>query len=107
MDWSETIVGWLAAQTSWAYHGDAPLATEPAALAAMALVAHGRDAHTVLDWLVERQTADGSVGITLEQNAPGWPTGEVVLAWALADRRAARESAALHNRDRAAASIGS
>ena len=41
---AETIVGWLAGQTSWAYHGDAPLASEPAALTAMALLAHDRNA---------------------------------------------------------------
>ncbi len=87
MDWSETIVGWLAGQTSWAYHGDAPQATEPAALTAMALVAHGRDAAgRPLDWLVGAQTADGSVGVELDQNNPGWPTAQAVLAWAVADR---------------------
>ena len=93
MDWSETIVGWLSGQTSWAYHGDAPLASEPAALAALALVAHGRDPHAALDWLVGRQGADGSVGITLEQTVPGWPTAQAVLAWALADRHASSDAA--------------
>jgi hypothetical protein len=58
----------------------------------MALVAHGREAHVALDWLVERQGADGSVGITQDQSAPGWPTAEAVLAWALADRHAAGDA---------------
>ncbi|HEY1784012.1 MAG TPA: hypothetical protein VGG30_00640, partial [Pirellulales bacterium] len=86
MDWRETIVGSLAVQTSWAYHGDAPLASEPAALTAMALLAHHQNAHLPLDWLVERQAADGSVGVMLDQIAPGWTTAQAVLAWALAER---------------------
>jgi len=91
MDWSETVVGWLAAQKSWAYHGDAPLASEPAALTVMALLAHRRRATSALDWLVDRQQADGSVGVTLEQTTPGWTTAQAVLAWALADRQASGE----------------
>jgi len=92
MDWSETIIGWLVGQTRWAYHGDAPLASEPAALTAMALVAHGERPNSALDWLAERQGADGSVGVTLEQTTPGWTTAQAVLAWALADRYATTES---------------
>jgi hypothetical protein len=86
MDWRETIVGWLAGQTSWAYHGDAPLASEPAALTAMALLAHRQNANAALDWLIERQGTDGSVGVTLEQRTPCWTTAQAVLAWALAER---------------------
>jgi hypothetical protein len=88
MDWSETIVGWLEGQTTWAYHGIAPQATEPAALAALALLAHGRDAQVALDYLAGSQTADGSVGVELAQNNPGWPTAQAVLAWTVADRQA-------------------
>jgi hypothetical protein len=91
MDWTETVVGWLAAQKTWAYHGDAPLASEPAALTALALLAHHHSGRAALDWLVDRQQADGSVGITLEQTSPGWTTAQAVLAWALADRVAKNE----------------
>ncbi len=87
MDWSETIVGWLAGQTSWAYHGTAPLAEEPAALTALALAAHGRKAPAALDWLARQQNEDGSVGVETDQSTPGWPTAQAMLAWALADRR--------------------
>src|SRR5580704_14654409 len=86
MDWSETIVGWLSGQSGWAYHGDAPLAEEPAALTALALLAHGREAPAALDWLVAQQNEDGSVGVETQQQSPGWPTAQAMLAWALADR---------------------
>jgi hypothetical protein len=49
-------------------------------------VAHGRDAQRPLDWLVEKQTETGSVGVETGQDSPGWPTAQAVLAWAVADR---------------------
>ncbi|MBL8830040.1 MAG: hypothetical protein JNM18_23880, partial [Planctomycetaceae bacterium] len=35
---------------------------------------------------VKRQAADGSLGVSATQDAPHWPTGIAVLAWALAPR---------------------
>ena len=83
MDWSETIVGWLSGQSGWAYHGDAPQAEEPAALTALALLAHGREAAGALSigWSPQ-QNEDGSVGVETQQQSPGWPTAQAMLAWA-------------------------
>jgi hypothetical protein len=65
------------------YHAGSPQATEPAALAAIALAAHGRAvaARPLVDWLLDQQAADGSVGIDGADTSPGWPSGWSVLAW--------------------------
>ncbi|HTU25996.1 MAG TPA: hypothetical protein VMF30_11395 [Pirellulales bacterium] len=92
MDSSETIVAWLTGQTAWAYHGDSPMASEPAALTALALMAHRQSGSSALDWLTDLQGADGSVGVMLGQPTPAWTTAQAVLAWALADRHAGNKS---------------
>lgn len=66
------------------YSGQTPVATEPTAIAAMALTVHGRSAaEQAVRWLVGRQNADGSLGTDDHQRSPGWPTGWAVLAWTL------------------------
>lgn len=83
MDWTERVLSHLAAATRWGYHHDGPSASEPAALAAMALAAHGRasDAQRPLAWLIGLQSREGCVGVTADQATPGWPTCLAVLAW--------------------------
>lgn len=73
----------LAACRDWNYHADGPVSTEPAAHAALALMAHRRisDARPALDWLAGLQAADGSLGVTSTQSAPTWPTSLAVVAW--------------------------
>ena len=64
MDWIDEIVDALTATKEWGYHAGAPSATEPVALAALALVAHGRhvSARPLTDWLIKHRNADtGSV----------------------------------------------
>ena len=90
MDWSERIVARLAEQRSWAYHGDAPRASEPAALSALALLGHQRPeaARAPLDWLASIQAVNGSIGVSESQTAPHWPTSQAVLAWQRAQQGA-------------------
>lgn len=92
MDWLQTALEQLATDAGWRYAPQGPPACEPAALAGLALVGHGRleQARAVCDWLAERQGNDGSVGVMPERPAPGWPTGWALLAW-LAWQRAAQE----------------
>ena len=73
---------WLARNTC-GYHAGSRDATEPVALAALALVACGRESRALplLDWLSERQGADGSLGVDAENATPGWPTGWAMIAW--------------------------
>lgn len=78
----------LADEAAWSYQPGGTPATEPMALAALALSATGRDAETgpILRKLIECQSADGSVGITAAEPTPNWPTGWAVLAWTSAAR---------------------
>ncbi|MDX1947948.1 MAG: hypothetical protein SFU86_21290 [Pirellulaceae bacterium] len=83
LDWLAATLDLLAAQPVCGYAaGDAP-ATEPTALAALALTAHGRanDAEPAIAHLINSQAADGSVGIRASEATPGWPTAWAVLAW--------------------------
>jgi hypothetical protein len=67
-----------------AYQREGPPASEPAALAALALLALRADmavCKVPLDFLVRAQQKDGSVSIQHGIGAPGWPTGLAVIAW--------------------------
>jgi hypothetical protein len=83
MNWLDDVVTRLAAAVSWGYHVGSPSATEPAALTALALIAHRQDraAAGPLAWLLSLQATDGSLGIDAAQSTPGWPTSLAVLAW--------------------------
>lgn len=88
MDNLEMVLARLAATRVCGYHPDSPAAAEPTALAALALLAHRRDAaaQQSVDRLIEMQCSDGSVGIQGVQRTPGWPTGLAVLAWRAAQK---------------------
>jgi hypothetical protein len=80
MGWNDELLDRLAAHVPCGYHPKGPASTEPTALAAIALSAANRPATAAMQWLDGLQTADGSLGPTAAQSAPGWPTGWVVLA---------------------------
>ena len=65
------------------YMAEGQPASEPTALAAMALAAHGRlePARAALDWLAGLQSDEGSVGIDFSRPRPRWATGWALLAW--------------------------
>lgn len=92
MDWTNEALERLAASDVAGYHARSESASEPTALAALALLAHGRDAaaRRTLDWLHDVQAEDGSVGIDALQQQPGWPTGWAVQAWQAAAQGSAR-----------------
>ncbi len=89
MDFPENVLARLASADSCGYHQGSQCAVEPAALAALALLAHGRDAAALprVDWLTARQGADGSIGIEGDPSGPSWATGWAVLAWQAAQQR--------------------
>ncbi len=73
----------LASQPCSGYgRADSP-ATEPSALAGMALAAAGQldPARQVADWLAGLQASDGSVGVRAAETQPCWPTSLAVLTW--------------------------
>ena len=73
----------LAANAPGGYSSAGEAASEPTALAAVALAAHGRiDAATfAAEWLVEQQSEAGNVGVSPTQSTPSWPTSLAILAW--------------------------
>lgn len=93
MSWTSSAVQHLAGLKQWGYGPDAAGATEPTALAALALLAHDQPALAApaLDWLSSLQNPDGSVGINRDQSTPGWTTSLAILAWRAGDQ-AARKS---------------
>jgi hypothetical protein len=89
----------LTDQPVCGYQVSGPPATEPTALAAMALAAHGRwdAAQAGLDWLVSLQSDEGSLGVNALHATPRWSTGWAVLAWQFALRQSASNSASAHD----------
>jgi len=83
MEPASEVIARLAACQTFGYHADAPNASEPVALSALALLEADQQPRAVelLDWLLARQNSDGSLGIDADNATPGWPTGWAVVAW--------------------------
>jgi len=85
--WLEQTLDALAQQPAIGYAAGAAPATEPTAIAALALAAHGRNAaaqqaaQALADW----QQDGGAVSVRAGEPAPGWPTSLAVLAWCHCD----------------------
>jgi len=79
----DTILESLTREPVCGYGAGGAAASEPTALAAMALAAFGRiePAAVALDWLADVQSNEGSLGIGSKMARPRWPTGWAVLAW--------------------------
>ncbi|MCE9525479.1 MAG: terpene cyclase/mutase family protein [Planctomycetales bacterium] len=90
MYWLETTLEALSTQPLIGYAPQAAPATEPTAIAALTLLAHGKQesAKRAVDFLASIQLADGSVGVREKEPDPKWPTSLAVLAWAAYDRKA-------------------
>jgi hypothetical protein len=88
MDYLETILTRLAKSDICGYQPQAPAATEPTALTALALLAHGREeaARKLVDRLLEMQGEDGSLGVSRVQPEPGWASAWAILAWRAAQK---------------------
>ncbi|MEM9354511.1 MAG: hypothetical protein AAGA92_16015 [Planctomycetota bacterium] len=73
----------------WGYSLNSACATEPAALAAMALAMQEleQDARRPADWLRSLQQKDGSVGVSEQLPRPAWTTSLAMLAWWTLQRR--------------------
>lgn len=85
MNYLDPIVDALAAENAWRYQPRSEPASEPTALAGLALAAHGRHdaAARACAWLAAAQNNDGSVGVRAADPTPGWPTPLAVLAWSM------------------------
>ena len=89
MTWLDRALDSLTHQPICGYAIASAPATEPTALAAMALKAHGHSdaAKRACDWLADLQQANGSVSVRAGEDEPGWPTSLAVLAWHAIDQR--------------------
>ncbi|HQU43090.1 MAG: hypothetical protein B7Z73_08675 [Planctomycetia bacterium 21-64-5] len=86
--WLEPLLDDLANDRAWTYQPGGTLAAEPAALAALALVAHGRRdaAEGACRRLALLEVAGGGIAVTARQPTPGWATAWAVLAWSAVQR---------------------
>ena len=90
MNWLETTLETLSTHPLIGYEAQAAPATEPTAIAALSLIAHGKheSAKLAVDFLASIQSADGSVGVREKEPDPKWPTSLAVLAWLAYDKQA-------------------
>ncbi|HVA46273.1 MAG TPA: hypothetical protein VNH11_07860 [Pirellulales bacterium] len=86
--WLDPLLDDLSDEKGWAYQPGGTVAAEPAAIAALALLAHGRPdaAESACRRLALLENAGGAVAVTAMQPTPGWATGWAVLAWAAVQR---------------------
>ncbi|MEX0587005.1 MAG: hypothetical protein WD176_10195, partial [Pirellulales bacterium] len=77
----------LATASAWGYSATGSAASEPTALAAIALLAAGRvaPAQRALDWLAAAQQSNGAVGVFADHATPAWPTSLAALAFRTAE----------------------
>lgn len=107
MTWIEETLAKLSAQPVGGYALRAPSASEPTALAAIALARHGEQAaaHRAARWLLRTQASDGGVGINRDHQWPQWPTGLAVLAWSIVEQSAPSGASSNRLDDRYTAAI--
>lgn len=86
-DWQRDLIDRLAVRIPAGYDADGEPASEPTALAGLALLTHGRveAALAAADWLAARQARSGSVGVTASRPTPCWPTSLAMTLWHSAD----------------------
>ena len=100
MDWLPSTIESLAARPVIGYAPDQSPATEPTAIAALALIAAGkaRSAAAALDFLAGCQGENGAVGIRQTEPTPTWPTSLALLAWYAADEASGKQTYQAHRR---------
>jgi Squalene-hopene cyclase C-terminal domain len=88
--WLADTLETLSSNPAIGYAPVAEPATEPTAIAALSLRAHGKHgtAKKAIHFLTSIQSADGSVGVRQNEPEPQWPTSLAVLAWQAFDKQA-------------------
>jgi hypothetical protein len=83
MDFAAELTARLISAKSFGYHRDSQSAVEPTTLAAIALLGteQAKSSLPLLQWLLERQNGDGSLGVDTADTAPCWPTAWAIIAW--------------------------
>jgi len=90
MPWIDEALDSLATSPVCGYSSHDQGATEPSALAALALAGHGRvkESAAVGEFLIGIQEPSGSVGVRAGEETPRWPTSLAILAWLAIDKAA-------------------
>lgn len=88
MPWLDDALELLTNSPICGYQAGGQGATEPTALASLALIGHraGTGAEIGL-WLADLQSEDGSVGVRPREDTPRWPTSLALLAWLAIDAK--------------------
>lgn len=99
MNWIDSILDSLSGKPCCGYGTVQPPASEPTALAALALWGHGRHepAKQAADWLVKTQAEDGSVSVRRGLDKPCWPTALAVMTWISTGNSSDRYLSAIEN----------
>lgn len=83
MKWISSALERLAREPICGYLPNQSAASEPTALAALALAgsSYHAPAQRAAEWLAELQSPEGSIGVRRDAPRPRWPTALAVLAW--------------------------
>lgn len=83
MRWRDELLAQLEAAVPCGYFARGEAASEPTALAGLALAGNGRHeaARRAADWLAARQEANGAIGVAAAHDSPCWPTALAMLLW--------------------------
>ena len=83
MTWIDQTLEQLADRGAIGYGAEDKPASEPTALAALALFVHERidPALKAAVWLADIQHNSGMVGVRAGEESPGWPTSLAITAW--------------------------
>ena len=81
--WTSDFLAYLEDHPTGGYLKDSPVASEPTALAGLALLSWNRIVPSIqaARWLVNHQNTDGSVGVMEGVETPRWPTSLAVILW--------------------------
>src|SRR5436190_7855770 len=92
MTWLDQTLDELVRLPAIGYMAGGAAAAEPAAVAALAFVAHGRtdDAVKAAGVLASMQQSNGEVSVRAGEQSPGWPRSLAVVAWRATNRDAYR-----------------
>ncbi len=83
----QNLIDGLKSHSVGGYQSNSPHAAEPTAWAGLVLnkAGHEEEAIQSADWLASLQQPDGSVGVTIDQKRPAWPTSLAILLWQSVD----------------------
>ena len=83
MDWQRELWDRVEASLPGGYRLESEAASEPTALAGLALSSVGRheSARIAGDWLLLQQAEAGTVGVAATRPKPCWPTALAILLW--------------------------